>query len=361
MTPCNPTASALERVLACPSGQVLPAVHDTSEYAERGTQIARFTRSVIAGTSVDVALQAVREEWRDTCRHLEWRKLVGDLSEVRGEVAYAFDTASWETTELGVNIGRRYPLLNPTQIAGSDDIEGVRMDGVPVVRDVKSGQEVTAAQDNPQVKFFALVRMLRTGASEVEAGLRYVREDGRVFADDHVFTAFDLECFADELGEMVERVAAARQRMLSGERLDVSSGPHCRFCPALSACPKYTALAKSMLPELDTIAARIGAMSPEAQGRAWVKAKEIETLLDSVLGSLKAIAKQSAIPIVGGKLVKEIEFSRSDFSQKLAVDLLRIKGATDGEIAGVYIDSRVQQVRMVNDPTVNRTRKRKAA
>ncbi len=362
----NPTASGLERVMACPASQVLPAVYDSSVYAERGTQIARFIRSIVGGMPIAQALHAVRPEWRDTCRHLEWKKVVGDLGDVRGEVAYALDVETMETTELGINIGRKYPPLGPTQIAGSDDIEGVRLDGVPVVRDVKSGYlEVTAAEDNPQLKFFALVKMLRTGASEVEAGIRYVSESGHVTSDDHVFTAFDLECFGDELREMVERVADARRRLDAGERLAVSSGAHCRYCPGMAACPRYTALAKTMLPDIAQIASQLNAMTPEQQGFAFSRAKEIETLVGTVLDSLRSIAKQKPIPLGNGKEAAEIRFKRSNFSHDAAIDLLQKKGATAAEIEHLYVTSEVSQVRVVNGPTLkrapSRSRKSRAA
>lgn len=357
----NPTASALERVLECSSSHVLPAVYDSSEYAERGVEIARFIRSIIGGGSVEAALSLVREEWRDTCRHLQWKKIVGDLSNVRGEVAYALDTANDGVRELGINIGRRYPLLTATEIGGTDDIEGERLDDVPVVIDVKTGQDVTACQDNPQIKFFCHIKQLLTGANEVEGRIAYVREDGAVTLDCHTFTAFDLECFGDDLAELVTRVADARRRLALGEALPVNSGSWCRYCPAMAACPKYTALAKAMVPELDAIAERLQAMTPEQQGIAFTKAKDIERLLESVLTSLKEIAKQSPIPLPNDKLVKEIRFPREDFSQKSALELLRAKGATAEEIAKVYVTSSVGQVRVVNAPSAKKPRRRRAA
>lgn len=347
--PPLPTASALERVMACSASHVLPAIYDSSAYADRGVAIARFIRAVLGGAPVDAALTAIPDPaWRDTCKHLQWQKVVGDLSHVRGEVAYALDVETDEVAELGQNIGRAYPALGPNQIAGSDDIEGVRLDDVPVVADVKTGHlEVTACEENAQIRFFCRVRQLLLNAPIVEGRILYVREDGFVRPDCHEFGAFDLESFQDDLRTMVRRVAEARLQYANGEALPVSSGDHCRYCPGKASCPRYTALARAMLPDLTNVAARLASMSPEDQGRAVVLAKDCERLLGAVLDALKELAHSAPIPLPNGKTFKVTEYERNDFSRERAVAALRERGATDEDIAKLYVASTVESVKVV--------------
>lgn len=344
----NPTASGVERVIECTASHVLPGIATSNKYAKRGTEIAAFIRRVLGGMSREESAKLVPDEkWRATCMHLDFAKLVGDLSQVRGEMAYALDVETDAVRELGSNIGRNYPALAPTEIGGTDDIEGMRIDDVPVVIDVKTGQPVTRCQDNPQIKFFARILQLRTGAAEVEGRIAYVREDGHIDRDCWTFSAFELDSFGDELAEMVDRVASARRHLTDGGTLTVRSGDHCTYCPAMAACPRYTALARTMVSDVEQINAQLGMMTPEQQGIAWEKARAIEKLLGTVVDGLKALAKQAPIPLPTGKTVKPIEVERHSLVQESALTLLRKKGATAEEIDGCYATSTVVQVREV--------------
>ncbi len=359
----NPTASSLERVLECPGSAALPSVYESSPYADRGTCIARFIRNIIAGMSMAGALALVREEWRATCEHLDFTKLCGDLHDVRGEVAYALDTATDATRVLGINLGRNYPALLPTEIGGTDDIEGVRIDGVPVVADVKTGQPVTPCADNPQVKFFARILQLRTGAPEVEGRILYVREDGFVTQDCHLFTAYELDSYGDDLAELVERVASARAQYAKTGSVNVSTGDHCRYCASKPACPRYVGLARTMVADVESIASQLAIMTPEQQGIAWDKARAIEGLLDHVVTGLKELARANPIPLANGKILKETKSHTTGFDRDGALVMLRRKGATDAEIAALYSTTSTFPVRAVNDtskPKVTAKRKKKS-
>jgi hypothetical protein len=335
---------------------VLPQVYTTGKYAERGTTIGAHIRRVIGGMFAgDSAKQIGNPDWRETCLALDWRKLAGDLSDVTGEMAYALDVETDSARVLGTNLGRNYPATGETEIAGTSDIEGVRIDGVPVVIDVKSGQPVTDAEHNPQLKFFALARHLLTGAPEVEGRIAYVAEDGSVRLDAHVYDAFALESYGDELRAVPGRIAAMRKLVVLGEVPPVSSGDHCTYCPAKPACPRYVALAREVVREAggiagadaETIPARLAAMTPEEQGAAWHKAKEVEALLKHVIDALKSLAKQEPIPLPSGKTLRAISVTSSRIVQSAALDMLREKGATEEEIATLYSTHVGEQVRTV--------------
>ncbi len=347
----NPTASALERVGECAPSHVLPGAHTTSSYAKRGTEIAGFIRRVIGGaTRADAASLVADPDWRTTCLNLNITRLVGDLSNVRGEMAYALDVETDAVRELGSNLGRNYPTLSATEIGGTDDIEGERIDGVPVVIDVKTGQPVTSCRDNPQIKFFARVLQLRTGAPEVEGRIAYVSDDGHVELDTWMFSAYDLDSFGDDLAFIVRRVASERARLAAGETLTVSSGSHCRYCPSMSACPRYTALARTMVADVADITGRLGVMTPEAQGVAYERAKEIEKFLEVVLDGLKALARQAPIPLRSGKVYKETKSHSTHLDTPAALALLREHGVTDERIAELYKKTETFPVKVVNGP-----------
>lgn len=363
------SASALERVLACPASAAMPAIYSSGEDAIRGTQIGGFVRAVLGGTPIDVALGSVSPKWRDTCRSLDWRKLVGDLHDVRGEMAYAIHPDTMEVRELGSNLGRNYPATPEGWIVGTNDIEGTRtIDGTPVAIDIKSGLEVTAAEENPQIRFHALARHLMTGAPSVEGRIAYVREDGRVFLDAHPFDAFDLQAYADQMADGRDRMRRAVERFAAGEPLAVSSGGWCKYCPAMAACPRYTALARSALPTLqdlvqggdvDAVKARFAVMSVEEQGRAWQIVAEIGRLQETMHDALKALAKQRGIPLGNGKIVREVAGTTSRFNQGRAVEALRKRGATDAEIEALWEEKESSSVRVTNDPSVPKKRNRR--
>lgn len=339
------TASSLERLMACPASAVLPHVAETNDDADRGTEIHSFVRNVSAGMPRAKALALVPKEHLPVCEGIDFGRVCGDLSNVRAEVSYAIDVETSFARELGINLGRHYPTREPAEFAGTNDLEGRRLDDVEVVADVKTGDPVTACRENPQMMFHARARQLRTGAAEVEARLIYIRRDGKVSLDCAMFTAFELDCFEDELSALRARIEDARARFAATGQVSVSTGPHCRYCPAMTACPRYVALARTMAADVADIPARLEMLTPEQQGIAWEKAKAIEKLVEHVLDGLKAIAKQGEFPLPTGKVVKAISFARQDFSRDKTLALLREKGATQAEIEALYTEATVTQVR----------------
>lgn len=355
------SASGIERTEACAASVVLPRIARASEpEAERGTSIHNFARAVLAGAPRDKALAAVTEPaWRETCEHLDLTRLGGDLHDVRSEVAYALDVVGRTARELGVNIARGYTGIGDVELPGSCDIEGTRFDDVPVVLDIKTGWEpVAPCAENPQIMFFAWVRMLLTGAPAVEGRIAYVREDGSVRLDSHTFERFDLECFADGLEEMAGLVIATRRAYAAGATVQVARGSHCRYCEAMPFCPAFTQLARTMATDLVDVRASIAELTPAQAGVAWSKAKAVETLLEEVLDALKERARLAPIPTPEGKLVKAIPMKgREFFDTQAAIAMLRAKGATADEVGTLYrVGPPGEQIRAVNPPKTRRGR-----
>lgn len=357
-----PTASSLERVLECPASVVLPQIFaGVGEDAERGTAIGRFVRDVLAGEPFEASLERVpRPEWRATCAALDFRTICGDLVDVRAEVAYAVDPAQQTARLLGLNLGRQYPDLADGEFCGTNDLEGRTASGREVVCDLKSGREVTSCAVNPQLMFHALARWLVTGATEVEARILYVREDGRVFPDAHVFTAYELELYADALESLVTRIRETREGH-AREGLGaivVTEGRWCGYCPAYSACPAKTALARAMLPELRAVSTE--SMTLEEAGAAWIFASEAEKLARAVKDRLNDMARMAPLPTRPGKVVRETVSHSTVFAQGQAIALLREKGVTQAEIDCLFVETPTRPVREVNDGTA-KPRKARAA
>lgn len=350
-----PTASSLERALACTSSVVLPQIFSGGEDAERGSAIGAFARDILAGEPWEAMLERVpRNDWRATCRALDFRAICGDLTVVRAEVAYAVDPERQIARQLGLNLGRRYPPLAAGEFCGTNDLEG-RKGSLEVVCDLKSGREVTSCAVNPQMLFHALARYLVTGACEIEGRLLYVRADGRVFSDTHLFKAFELERFADRLAELVGRISEARGALAAGAALTAVEGSWCRYCPAYSSCPAKVALARAMISELSAAAGK--PLSPEEGGRVWMLATEAAKLAESVKQSMNGLARQVPLLTRPGKVVREIESHSTKFAEGAAIALLREKGATQAEIDCLYVESPTHPVREVNEVS----KKRRAA
>ena len=351
MTYPLPTASSLERVLACPASHVLPQVRTTGEAAERGSAIGRYVRDILAGEDADIAIARVPQaKWKATCLGLDWEAICGDLvlETVRAEVAYGWgfavsqDSDAPNARELGVNLGRRYPKLLPDEYAGTNDLEGRAKAGGEVVCDLKSGLDVTACGANPQMRFHALARHVVTG-KPVEARVLQIRESGRVDVDAHLFTSLELDSFADELTELVVRIDAARSVYLAGGQPDVNAGSHCRYCPGKWSCPAFTLPARSALPAPST-----GPLSDDEAMTAWQKIREVKAWAVEAEARMKDLARSRPFPVRWGKELREITFTRETFSSDRAQDVIRALGGTSEQVRSCFVEATVGQVREVN-------------
>jgi CRISPR/Cas system-associated exonuclease Cas4 (RecB family) len=343
----NGSASGFARTMACPASVVLPQASRTNEWAERGHELHRFLRAVLTGTPADAALLKVSDENRETASKIDFRKLGGDLTDVRCEAAYAINPRKLSARLLGLDIGRDYTAHNLTvdEVPGSDDIEGMYYE-TPAVLDAKFGFErVAPAEDNIQLKLYCAARAWITGAEEVEGRICYVKPSGNVQVDSHLFDRFELDAFAMEAERTLDEVAEARRVYLAGVVPQVNPGEHCKNCGAIDVCPAQVKLARAMVTEADALGVnlsdielrtRIESLTLEQAGAAWKKMRQIGTLLDRVETALKARAAQYPLPLGNGKEVRPVTYEKESFVQARALQMLRDKGATEGEISTIY-------------------------
>lgn len=355
----DPTASSCERGAECPASFALAQVTESGEDADRGTEIHLFTKRVVTGADRKQALESVSEPWRSTCDKLEVHKLVQGLERVRCEVAFAWDTEKSEARELGVDLGRRYGPRPLHIIPGSIDLHGFRTyDGAPVTLDIKTGLSVGAVADHWQSRFHANSASFLAKADVAEGRIAYVREDGKVWIEEHEFQVKDFDEIEEDLAELVRGVREARAMLAETGRVHVARGDWCKYCPAFAACPGHILLARAMLEEVEAIAGKLEAMTPEEGGRAWEKMSDAYTILDNVWESMKGLAHRWPLPLPNGKEVRPVPWSSTSFDKEGALILLRKKGATESEIEALTRRTKTEQVRAVNPPGTKRRRGR---
>ena len=365
----NGSASSAERTLACPAWLSFPHVRRTSPAAARGTGLQAFITRVVAGTPPADALELVSEADRPTAALIDWSRLLGGLSDVRAEAAYALDVRARTARFLGYDVGRKYEEaalahggpLGEWEVPGSLDLTGVDGANRVAVIDVKSGfRDVTPAETNGQLMFYAACRMLVDGVDEVEVRIAKLKTSGAVYDGDRaVVERFDAEEWLSEYATALGYAKAAQLGYAQGVVPDVAEGDQCHFCPAFDACPAKHALARSALGTLAAIDARVAAMTLDEVGAAYEIAKErIEPVLDRVVKALRErVLRDGRAPLPGGlKEVRPLSFPKAAFSQTLARGLLVQLGATDDQIARCYETKNVEQVRILNVPGVKKSR-----
>lgn len=279
-----PTGSAIERAMACPASCVLTRAGHTGEAAVYGSEQHK------AIEDGDLSKLVVR-------------LVLDGAEEVRHEVAYALDVDARAVREIGVSVGRNYGKLKSSEIALTIDIE-CRKDGTWWVGDWKSRSRVSPVAQNWQIRAAVIAVMSRHGADTAMGFLGYL-DDSELEVE--LFDAFHVAAWWDELREMVHRIRRAAVVVGEGGAPDVNSGTWCQYCPALPYCPAHTRLALSMLGELDSVGAKVDALTLDQCGRAWELLKRYDVLADRVRDSIKARASREIVPLTNGRRLALVE------------------------------------------------------
>lgn len=293
------SASAIERVDACPGSEAMPHAHTASEYAEIGTQVHRFVERA-AEVGREVALAEVTDESAyEICEVLD----LSALPDVSHEVMLVYDTATDSAREVGRGSDRAYGELSPTEIPGTADFLGLDGDAV-FVADLKSlWGDVTPPDRNPQLAFLALAAARLYGKGRAVVQILRRGSDGTVYPETATLDVLDLDAFAARLRTVLVRVAEQKARAERGIVPDVREGAHCRYCPARLVCPAKTALIKRMATGEEWMEAlELTPMTPEMASRALDRLKPAKAALAAVEKALKAAAAEQPIPRPEGKV-----------------------------------------------------------
>jgi hypothetical protein len=296
------TASALERIAACPASAALPQVNSTSRHADRGTAIHDFLATA-KRLGRDKALAAVPEgEWRDVCEAIDLDALPVVLMP---EAAFVYDTVAGKARFLGSGLNRNYGPVAPHEIAGTADVVGI--DGTRgYVADYFTG--FAEMRKDAQLRFLALCLSLVHGLDEVVTEAIRIRPDGSPWVERKTLDALDLAQIAGEVSQLPALVQIAKSTIDTGIAPNVSEGPHCKYCPAVNSCPAKTALLRIAAGGGDVAAPFLqGGLTRDMAGAAYVLAEQLRGLAKELEKRVHgAVEEFGECPTPRGTVLKKV-------------------------------------------------------
>lgn len=285
------TASALQRILACPPSAVLPVSHAdvSSDVADRGRAIH---------LAAEGRHDEVDEEHRSDADLLDLDLTGWELQ----EQPFAYDVATGRGRLLDVT-GRDYGSadLSPFEIPGTADLWSPARVG-----DLKTGfRDVAAPGRNPQILVAAAANADIYDVSEVEVSIIDIRDPANPRPRTDVVDTFELEMFRSQMERMHEDVAVVRQQHHKGLRLPVVEGEHCRYCPAMMSCPAKQALmvqAGDGSLDNEVNIAWAGGLTPASAPVAYRQYQAVQMLATRMRQILYAYASEHPIDLGNGKV-----------------------------------------------------------
>jgi hypothetical protein len=300
-----PTASGIERAIACPGSAALPTIDSPSEEADRGTAVHLYLERINGGMAPPSALDLVEDDdHRALCAAIDLDRLPKGLAP---EVAFAYDVESGAGRELGRRLGRRYPDLGPNEVAGTGDAVGLSPTTV-FVGDYKTGYHAPAAKDAIQLHTLGLAAARAYDRDEALIEIIRVRENGSVWRDQVTLDVIDLANMALLLVQMKARIAGQRAHVASGRLPDVVEGDHCRLCSSWSFCPaKATTLVRVATgAALDPLLSLLP-LTPEMAGHAYAKLREARRVLERLHGAtMAALDQYGELPLPSGAVLRKV-------------------------------------------------------
>jgi hypothetical protein len=205
------------------------------------------------------------------------------------EEAFAFEPATGKARHAKDRRDK-----TPTEIFGAADLVFLRVDGVLVVRDWKTGRR--AADKRPsetrQLRFLALAAAQVHGADTVRVELAFVDDEAVELVGEDL-DALELGAIDGEIAELVERLEAPAVP---------NPGPWCErnYCPIRSVCPAtLAALAKV---DADLAAFPLGAPFASSEHAAFVRHRlpVLRAALDAIDTQIEAYALRTGpLPVEG--------------------------------------------------------------
>lgn len=290
-----PTASSLERALACRASERLPHIRRESSRAARGTALHAYLEALSGGATQDAALAMVPEQWRADAAALPVETMpLG--SAYATEVTLAWDYVTGEARILGKGLGRDYSGARPTEYVGTVDVLA-RLEDRVWVADYKSSRNgKTAAARNAQLGFLGLAAARAHGVEAADVVLVFL--DGTQ-PDGASLDAFDLDRWEGQLRDLAAYYESDAQDA-------PQMGEWCRYCPALAACPAQQqtlalVAAGEVLP---------ATLTPEVVARAWHRLQAIRGAVEAAGEVIDAYARQTPVDLGDGRELREVTTAR---------------------------------------------------
>lgn len=330
MTLRYPTASALERALACPSSVVLPKTYDdASKYAEDGQELHAALQALVEGRAYPSGLKA----WAEAARE-EGGAILADAATM-AEAAFVWD-ATWEGGEfLGRNLGRNYGSAPARGYCGAADYVRLAPDGVVEVLDLKTGYGAVAPpRSNAQLALLALAACDHYDVKTARVGLLWAPRDATPRAKWGELPKDGLDAFASILGRLTDSLRAYEAQK---ETLPVVAGGHCTYCKSRKACPvmaqrEAEALA---LPQVSRLA-----VTPENAGEVWVKVDAARAILDELKSECIRIAlAQGGVRLPNGLTRRQVASYTDALDAEVVWRTLSAKWGPEVAKAGVTLDA----------------------
>lgn len=326
MTPI--TMSRLPIVARCPAAWALPHAEEAepSEPSRRGRAIHAFLADV-SEHGREAALERVPEEYRAICEAIDTDTLPTHLAH---EVAFRLNLRTGTARELGRNIDRNYEIdrsdWDEYCIDGTADLVGIdeEADAV-VVYDYKTGWSAQDdAADHWQIKALALAAAWAYGKSNARIGIIRVWETGHVSYRVAELDAFDLAGVAEDLHRILDARARAWEDLRAGRAPSVTTGRHCRYCPAFHACPAQVALVRQAAAAPEDLERKLAELiTPENAAKAYHRIVEVQLVLDRVMHQIKALAEKAPIPLGNNRMLGPVERTRESIVAEKALPILR--------------------------------------
>lgn len=303
------TASALDRIAACPASEALPHALRTNDDAKRGHARHAFFEA-IPNIGREEALKLAPEKYRDELALIDLSVETGigeflDGTKFLQEVAFAYDPATDKARVLGQGLKRNYSSALPDEVVGTCDIVGVTADAV-VIPDFKGAHAQLEPKEMRQLLFLAMVACKVYDRQRAVSGVIRIREDGSSFYQRVDFDEFDLASFQLELPDIVARVEDAKQSLQANMRpVSLIEGEHCRYCPAFPFCPAKMALVRSFAAAPESLQTSLDGATDEQLALAWERVTALEAVVKRVRENIQTRARQHAIPLGKGQVLGE--------------------------------------------------------
>ncbi len=345
------SASGVGPMIGCPPRMALPQSRTTGEYAIRGNIIHNFCRLI--GYNPDNREAALAEiedtKIRDTCRGIDLAEVFAGIDIVAFERAYILNVKDRTVRLAGDNIERQYNkalVSKGLEPLGKYDvpatIDFVGMDkGIPVETDYKSGQSIGDPEIHWQRRICAIALMIHYGTATAKSRVAYVKEDGQILLDGCEFSCMDIDDFCDEVVAAIDAVVAAKAMLAARQMPTVNpSDDNCKYCNALTSCPYYTNLAKSMSGDLEAVeqGPDLRTLTPEAMGVLWDKMKKYKTILENIEVVGKLIATTTPLVVDEHFEIRpSYQAGRMNFDDSAArgeiAKLMYANGSTEEQVA----------------------------
>jgi len=308
--------SGMGRAAACIRSEAMPAVHDNAPAARKGTVAHKFLadtlehgRELALGMAEDV-------DDIDWLSGIDVERLPAFHPQAyEPEVAIAYNPFTGKARALGKNLSRSEAraLAKDEEIVGILDVLGSTAESA-VVGDYKTGWGyVEPAEVNWQLRTYALFGARFLGKTAADYSVIRVKDNGTVWFDTAHMDELDLMAHEAALVELLERRETVRQltREAKWDKLPpLVEGKHCRYCPALHACPAKIGAIRVLGGDQDETGRALqgadsGSPTPEQLRKAWLKVKAARKTLDRYEAIIRDLARQEAIPLYDGEVLGE--------------------------------------------------------